>query len=283
MLKIYSDRYWELFNQIDEDFEDMVVRTFKVGLLMNHDLRKSLTMKPTRNMHQLMDHIDEHKKVEENQVQGKGKVKVFTPKRMNPRPDNYDLNRPRRDFFNQPLQVNTSAVSLMLKDLVYQILKKIKNESYFKWPNKMGGYPIKRESKSVLPKSSRLEAYSQGLQNLARLSKSVNLGGEAEEIHVSILQAKKLGQAGIPQRNYSMPTIGSYQRSFLSHQISRQGPPLELCLSRHNQSLKSRIEGPRGLRQSRSWSQASQMMIKWGPLNPTLMHQQLPSELEGLT
>lgn len=60
---------------------------------------------------------------------------------MNPRPDNYDLNRPRRDFFNQPLQVNTSVVSLMLKDLVYQILKKIKNESYFKWPNKMGGYP----------------------------------------------------------------------------------------------------------------------------------------------
>ena len=32
----------------------------------------------------------------------------------------------------------------MFKELVYQILEKIKNEPYFKWPNKMGGDPSKR-------------------------------------------------------------------------------------------------------------------------------------------
>ncbi|XP_075660267.1 uncharacterized protein LOC142630108 [Castanea sativa] len=57
-LKPYFDRYWELFNEIDGDFEDMAVRTFKVGLPMNSDLRKSLTMKLAQNMHQLMDRID---------------------------------------------------------------------------------------------------------------------------------------------------------------------------------------------------------------------------------
>ena len=31
-LKTYSDRYWETYNEVDEDFEDVVVRTFKVGL-----------------------------------------------------------------------------------------------------------------------------------------------------------------------------------------------------------------------------------------------------------
>lgn len=46
----------------------MAVRTFKVGLPMNHDLRKSLSMKPAWSMCQLMDHIDEHKWVEEDQV-----------------------------------------------------------------------------------------------------------------------------------------------------------------------------------------------------------------------
>ena len=46
-LKTYYDRYWELFNEINGDFEDVAVKTFKVGLPMNHDLRKSLTMKPT--------------------------------------------------------------------------------------------------------------------------------------------------------------------------------------------------------------------------------------------
>ena len=46
----------------------MAIKTFKVGLPMNHDLRKSLTMKPTQNMHQQMDHIDKHKRVEKDQV-----------------------------------------------------------------------------------------------------------------------------------------------------------------------------------------------------------------------
>ncbi|XP_075663064.1 uncharacterized protein LOC142632571 [Castanea sativa] len=45
-LKIYFDRYWEMFNEIDEDFDDVAIRTFKVGLLAEHDLRKSLTKKP---------------------------------------------------------------------------------------------------------------------------------------------------------------------------------------------------------------------------------------------
>nr|XP_023903176.1 uncharacterized protein LOC112015050 [Quercus suber] len=65
-LKTYFDRYWETFNEIDGDFEDLAIRTFKVGLPMNHNLRKSLTMKPTQSMHQLMNRINEQKQVEED-------------------------------------------------------------------------------------------------------------------------------------------------------------------------------------------------------------------------
>ena len=32
-LKNYSDRYWEIYNEIDGDFKDVVVQTFKVGFL----------------------------------------------------------------------------------------------------------------------------------------------------------------------------------------------------------------------------------------------------------
>ena len=49
-LKTYSDRYWETFNEIDGDFEDVALRTFKVELSTEHDLRKSLTMKPACSM-----------------------------------------------------------------------------------------------------------------------------------------------------------------------------------------------------------------------------------------
>ena len=54
-LKTYSDRYWKTLNEIDGDFEDMAIRTFKVGLPTEHELRKSLTKKPAQSMCQLMD------------------------------------------------------------------------------------------------------------------------------------------------------------------------------------------------------------------------------------
>ena len=39
-----------MFNEIDGDFDDVVVRTFKVGLPIEHELRKSLSRKPARSM-----------------------------------------------------------------------------------------------------------------------------------------------------------------------------------------------------------------------------------------
>ena len=74
---MYSNRYWEMFNEIDGDFDDMDVRTFKVGLPAEHDLRKSLTKKLIKSMCRLMDRIDEYKQVEEDQQQGKGNAKVI--------------------------------------------------------------------------------------------------------------------------------------------------------------------------------------------------------------
>ena len=45
-MKAYSERYWEMFNEIDDDFDEVAVKTFKVGLPSEHNLRKSLTGKP---------------------------------------------------------------------------------------------------------------------------------------------------------------------------------------------------------------------------------------------
>ena len=41
-VKAYSDGYWEMFNEIDGDFDDVAIKTFKVGLPSEHGLRKSL-------------------------------------------------------------------------------------------------------------------------------------------------------------------------------------------------------------------------------------------------
>ena len=65
-LKAYSDRYWEMYNELDENHDDVTISTFKSGLPTEHGLRKSLTGKPVANVHQLMDMIDKYKRVEED-------------------------------------------------------------------------------------------------------------------------------------------------------------------------------------------------------------------------
>ena len=66
-IKAYSDRYWEMFNEIDGDFDDVVIKTFKISLPSEHGLRKSLTDKPVANFRQLMDRVDKYKRIEDDQ------------------------------------------------------------------------------------------------------------------------------------------------------------------------------------------------------------------------
>ena len=97
-LKAYSDIYWEMYDEMDDNFDDVTISTFKSGLPTKHGLRKSLTGKPVTSVHQLMDWIDKYKRVEEDQLQGKGKEKVIPQKMCDFRSDRYNNNRLRRDF-----------------------------------------------------------------------------------------------------------------------------------------------------------------------------------------
>ncbi|XP_050278334.1 uncharacterized protein LOC126719868 [Quercus robur] len=100
-----------MYNEIEGNYDDVAISTFKRGLPTEYGLRKSLTGKPVTSVHQLMDRIDKYKRVEEDQQTGKGKAK---------------------------------AVHAVFRDPLHQILEKVKNESFFKWPNRMAGDPAKR-------------------------------------------------------------------------------------------------------------------------------------------
>ncbi|XP_023924005.1 uncharacterized protein LOC112035405 [Quercus suber] len=58
--------------------------------------------------------------------------------------DRYSNNRPQRDFVGQSGSVNLQAVNAMFQEPVHQVLEKIKNESFFKWPNKIVRNPARR-------------------------------------------------------------------------------------------------------------------------------------------
>ena len=110
-LKAYSGRYWEIYNEMDGNFDDVAINTFKNSLPTEHGLRKSLTGKPATNVRQLMDRIDKYKRVEEDQLQGKGKEKVISQEMRDFRLDRYNNNRSRRDFVGQYEAINTQTVS----------------------------------------------------------------------------------------------------------------------------------------------------------------------------
>ena len=133
-----------MFNEIDGDFDEVTIKTFKVGLPSEHGLRKSLISKPITSLRQLMDRVDKHKRIEDDQQQGKGKAKVIPQERRDFRSDRYNNNRPRRDYVGQLGSINTQAVNTVFREPVRQVLEKIKNEPFFKWPNKMAGVLAKR-------------------------------------------------------------------------------------------------------------------------------------------
>nr|XP_023890799.1 uncharacterized protein LOC112002872 [Quercus suber] len=124
-LKAYSDRYWEMFNEINGDYDDVAISTFKAGLPAEHDLRKSLTGKPITSVRQLMDRIDKYRRVEEDQIQGKGKAKVIPQEMRDFKSDQYNNNRPRKDFGGQPRSANSQvALAAYLRSyLFYSPLK----------------------------------------------------------------------------------------------------------------------------------------------------------------
>ena len=66
-----------MYNEMDGNFDDVAINTFKSSLPAEHGLRKSLIGKPATSVRQLMNRIDKYKRVKEDQMQGRGKEKVI--------------------------------------------------------------------------------------------------------------------------------------------------------------------------------------------------------------
>ena len=63
-----------------------------------------------------MDRIDKYRRIEEDQLQGKGKAKVIPQEMRDSRWDRAQNNRPRRDFARQSRSTNTQAVNVVFRE-----------------------------------------------------------------------------------------------------------------------------------------------------------------------
>ncbi|XP_023920008.2 uncharacterized protein LOC112031552 [Quercus suber] len=110
-----------------------------MGLPEESGLRESLTKKPPEDMRQLMRHIEEYKRLEDDRMQSKGKAPI--------------MSHPWSSAFQPRIQGNlriqepeaqVGEVNMTFKELMHKIVERIKHEPYFRWPNRMGGDPSKR-------------------------------------------------------------------------------------------------------------------------------------------
>ncbi|XP_075640287.1 uncharacterized protein LOC142612041 [Castanea sativa] len=138
-LRNYTNRYWELYNEIGGGNEKIAASTFRMGLPDESRLRESLMRRPSKDMRQLMRHIKEYKQLKDDRLLNKGKAPVINyPRNIGFQP------RPRKDLRIQDSGPGMGEVNVAFKESVHRIVDRIKNEPYFKWPNKMAGDPSRR-------------------------------------------------------------------------------------------------------------------------------------------
>ena len=82
MLRSYANRYWELYNEIGDGNEKIAMSTFRMGLPKNSELQESLTKRPPEDMRQLMRRIEKYKRLEDDQLQNKGKAPLVNQSRL---------------------------------------------------------------------------------------------------------------------------------------------------------------------------------------------------------
>ena len=139
ILRSYASRYWELYNEIGGDKERVATSTFRMGLPKDSGLRESLTKKPPKGMRQLIRRVEEYKRLKDDRLQSKGKAPI--------------MNRPRQTSFSFKTRgglmihkptVQMGEVNVTFKEPIHKIIDRIKHEMYFRWLNKMGGDPSRR-------------------------------------------------------------------------------------------------------------------------------------------
>ncbi|XP_075645517.1 uncharacterized protein LOC142616579 [Castanea sativa] len=138
-LRNYASRYWELYNEIGGGNEKIAASTFQIGLPEESGLRESLTLKPPEHMRQLMRRIEEYKRLEDDWLQSKGKEPIISY------PQNNGFNpRHRKDLRIPEPDPALRGVNATFKEPVHRIIDRIKNEPYFRRPNRMASDPLRR-------------------------------------------------------------------------------------------------------------------------------------------
>jgi hypothetical protein len=144
-LKSYSSRYWEVYNEVDGGTEEMAIKTFKLGLDPESELRHNLSRRPAKSMRDLMSQIEQFVRVEDDRARTRA---VSTPSWPPRKPASMEQRRaklPAKNPTRFPRPRELGGVHTVFNEPIYRIMAEIKNKPFFIWPTPLGRDPSKRD------------------------------------------------------------------------------------------------------------------------------------------
>ena len=146
--------------------------------------------------------------------------------------DRYNNNRPWKDFVEQSGSAHTQAVNAVFRELMQQVLEKIKNEPFFKWTNKMAGEPTRRNQNLYCHYHQDHGHTTEDCRNLwDHLEQLVRKGKLKQLLHHS---SGRVGQAGSEMRGdvFSRLPLGTINVIFVALGRTGSCPSRVLSVSR---------------------------------------------------
>jgi hypothetical protein len=142
LLKDYSARFWETYNDIDACAEDTALQAFKLGLPPSTGLRQSLTKRPPTTLKKLMDRVERFVRVEEDEGNTNAVVSEVPVSPPIFRPQARTTQTPKaRSAPTSYAAPSYKAFQTVFKEPIHRLLEKIKGKPFFVWPSKLIGDP----------------------------------------------------------------------------------------------------------------------------------------------
>ena len=140
--------------------------------------------------------------MEDDRLQSKGKASVIN------HPRHIGLqSRPRKELRIQESEPQMGEVNVTFKEPVHRIVDRIKNEPYFRWPNKMRGDPSRRNQNLYCTYHRDKRHTTEQCKVLKdHLEQLVNAGYLNE--FVVDPRNQEIGQGAWPRGNPLLPPLG---------------------------------------------------------------------------
>ena len=129
---------------MDGNYDDVAISTFKSGLPIEHGLRKSLTGKPVTSVRQLMDRIDKTKGWKRISCKEKEMRRLSHKEGLILGRTDTTITIQGEISQDNPSRPIHRQLTLYSENQYSKFWKKVKNEPFFKWLNKMAEDSMKQ-------------------------------------------------------------------------------------------------------------------------------------------